>query len=174
MQKQLLEWLSDDSAVQPCRILPPAPALPHTLCAHTALLALIPPHKPSCCSKPRIAALPFTRWEDAVIWSHPFDPNLPSRALWIFNCRLAVLEVSDGLETHRTQLQVSRRFPAHSMEIEAAPECSELHRMFNRRGKRTTRNIIKKRTNKNQTETPPFLPVQKLKAKWPCSQVTKC
>lgn len=61
-----------------------------------------------------------------------------------FNCRLVVLKLPDGLQTLRTHLQVSRRFSAHRMEIEDAPECTGLHRMFNRRGKTTTKKAKQK------------------------------
>lgn len=114
MHRQLSAWLRGHFAAQACIsqpsgcssmcLLPTCPALPQPLCAHTALVGVITPDKRLCFSKQMIAAKHFIRWEDAVILSHPSEPNLPSTALWVFNCRLAGLKLSDGLQTHRTQL----------------------------------------------------------------------
>lgn len=91
-------WLQVSAFAPPVPCSAPAP--PSTHCSdgsnYTTQTFLLQQTNTSCKA--------LIRWEDAVILSHPSDPHLPPTARWILNCRLAVLKLSDGLQTHRTHI----------------------------------------------------------------------
>lgn len=96
-----------------------------------------------------------------VILSHPADPNLQSTVLWIFNCRLSMLKLSAGLQTHRTQPSRCSAHPQAFGTQNRKRDYSRVHRST----QYVSQERAKKRTkNANQQKnlyTHPFPPFKK-------------